>query len=189
MLTTRWASSDYTTVRFVRDRLRAANGGALRLSTHASPVTYLFRFRGQHDASEFVLASSALPSGWRFRHRPGSLFSRRSLFSGSRRRVDACGSSQVSRRFILCLCPVPRSRLSRRALAHTGRQSAPALSRAKASAINPISRLRAALTPAVNTSRIMVPSPCKTRFRLAGLCPEGVKPLRLFSRGRVARRS
>jgi hypothetical protein len=49
---------------------------ALRLPACASPVTYLFRFRGPHDPPLFVLALAALPDGWRTRSGPGQLFSR-----------------------------------------------------------------------------------------------------------------
>ena len=62
----------------------------------------------------------ALPGRRRSRIGPGSLFSRRSDYP-AHSHVDVSGTSQVSRRPILCLCPVPRPRPNRRALASNGR--------------------------------------------------------------------
>ena len=49
---------------------------ALRLPACASPVTYLFRFRGPRVSPQFVLALTALPDGWSTQSGPGQLFSR-----------------------------------------------------------------------------------------------------------------
>jgi len=38
---------------------------ALRLPACATPVAYLFRFRGPRDPPLFVLALAALSDGWR----------------------------------------------------------------------------------------------------------------------------
>ena len=83
---------------------------ALRPPLAASPAAYLFRFRCPRD----VLRGScsllpALPSGWRSRIEPGSLFDRRSPLP-DHSHVDVSGTSQVPRRPILCLCPGPRPR-------------------------------------------------------------------------------
>ena len=75
-------------------------------------------------------------------------------------RVDVCGSSQVSRRSILCLCPVPRPRPDRRTLTNTGCvDAAPANRRAKAPACYQYRGYRAALAPAVYASWGMLPLP------------------------------
>src|SRR5262245_37802199 len=58
----------------------------------------------------------ALPSGWRSRIEPGSLFDRRSPLP-VHSHVDVSGTSQVSRRSILYLCPGPGSRPNQRPLA------------------------------------------------------------------------
>src|SRR5215467_13923088 len=57
----------------------------------------------------------ALPGGWRTRLGPGSLISRRSKLPACSH-VGVSGTSQVSRRSILCLCPGPRPRPNRRSL-------------------------------------------------------------------------
>jgi hypothetical protein len=78
--------------------------------------------------------SPLLPSGWRSRLGPGSLVSRRSKLPACSH-VDASGTSQVSRRPILCLCPVPRPRPDRQSLANDGFVgAAPAAEKAKAPA-------------------------------------------------------
>ena len=83
-----------------------------------TPVRSLicFAFRGPRDPPRFVSRSlrsrrSEGPSG------PGSLFNRRPelpVYS----HVDVNGTSQVSRRSILCLCPALRPRPNRRSLAY-----------------------------------------------------------------------
>ena len=49
---------------------------ALRLPACASPVAYLFRFRGPRDPPLFALALAALPDGWRTQPGQGILVSR-----------------------------------------------------------------------------------------------------------------
>ena len=93
---------------------------ALRLPTHASPVTYLFRFRGPRDSSSVrarrCQRSRAVGGG------PATgqdHCSAGDLKLPAHLHVDASGTSQVPRRPILCLCPVPRPRPDRRTLAIT----------------------------------------------------------------------
>ncbi len=101
---------------------------------------------------------------------PGSLFNRRPelpVYS----HVDVNGTSQVSRRSILCLCPALRPRPNRRPLASFDGfvDAAPALPTAKASALN---EFRGSITRLWH----LLPTlqewcchhPCKARFRLAG---------------------
>src|SRR5450631_518247 len=79
---------------------------ALRLPACASPVTYLFRFRGPRDPPLFVLALAALPVGWRTRSRPGHLFNGcpgAGVFSRGRER-DLTGSQAIHP------MPLPRSK-------------------------------------------------------------------------------
>jgi len=108
---------------------------ALRLPTHASPVTYLFRFRGPRDSSS-VRARRCQRS----RAGGGPATGQDHCSAGDLKlpahlHVDASGTSQVPRRPILCLCPVPRPRPDRRSLAITVASSAaPAVEKAKAPA-------------------------------------------------------
>src|SRR5260370_11766649 len=70
---------------------------ALRLPAHASPVAYLFRFRGPRDPPLFVLALAALPDGWRT-HPGQGIWSAGRPFAGilSRgRRRDLTGSQAI----------------------------------------------------------------------------------------------
>src|SRR5215831_7749157 len=80
--------------------------------------------------TRFLLGSCsplpALPGAWRSRYGPGSWFSRRSHLP-ARSHVDVSGTSQVPRRPILRLCPVPRPRPDRRTLAITGSPMLPLL--------------------------------------------------------------
>ena len=94
---------------------------ALRLPTHASPVTYLFRFRGPCDSSS-VRARRCQRS----RAGGGPATGQDHCSAGDLKlpahlHVDASGTSQVPRRPILCLCPAPRPRPDRRSLANNGR--------------------------------------------------------------------
>jgi hypothetical protein len=91
--------------------------------------------------------------------------------------VDANGISQVSRRSFPCLCSAPRPRSNRRVLAVMATSILPPL---------PIQRrlrqllFRGSLTqlrhPLAYASRFVLPLTRKARFRLAGLCREGVEP-------------
>jgi hypothetical protein len=151
---------------------------ALRPPPAASPVTYLFRFRCPRDSSlNSCSLLSALPSGWRSRARPGSLFTRRSPLP-ARSHVDVSGTSQVPRRPLLRLCPALRPRPNRRTLANDGLVgAAPAREKAKAPAcwISGLPRgfstccLR--FTGDVATARARLASGW-----LAGLFREGVEP-------------
>ena len=90
----------------------------LRLPIHASPVTYLFRFRGPRYPPRFV--SHSLRS--RSRKDGGCLPGQGQCSTGAQlpacSRVGVSGISQVSRRSILCLCLGPRPRPNRRSLAY-----------------------------------------------------------------------
>src|SRR5215510_11320330 len=87
---------------------------ALRPPLAASPVTYLVRFRCPRDSSAVRARccqrsrAAEVP-----RIEPGSLFDRRSPLP-VHSHVDVSGTSQIPRRPILCLCPGPRPRPSRR---------------------------------------------------------------------------
>src|SRR5262245_38760141 len=82
----------------------------------------------------FVSLLPALPGGWRSRIEPGSLVSRRSKLPACSH-VGVSGTSQVSRRPVLCLCPGLGSRPNRQHLAIDGAVDvAPAIPDTKASA-------------------------------------------------------
>jgi hypothetical protein len=106
-----------------------------------------------------VLAASSAPEEVKVPLGPGSLFSRRSSLP-ARSHVDVSGPSQVPRRPILCLCPVPRPRPDRRSLANDGLvDAAPAADKAKAPACPQYRGYRGALAPAVYASWGMLPLP------------------------------
>jgi hypothetical protein len=111
----------------------------------------------------------ALPSGWRSRIEPGSLFDRRSPLP-VHSHVDVSGTSQVSRRPILCLCPVPGPRPDRRSFANNGRvRCCPCCYESKGSSVTVISRLpRGFGTCCLRFKSGVATATCKTRFRLAG---------------------
>ena len=141
---------------------------ALRLPTHASPVTYLFRFRGPRVPPRFVFAVTSAPGRMEAPIGPGPLFSRRSYLP-ARSRVDVSGTSQVLRRPILCLCPGPRPRPNRRSLATDGLvDAAPAAVKTKASALLISGLLRGFSTCCLRFKDGVATATCKTRFRLAG---------------------
>ena len=143
---------------------------ALRLPTHASPVTYLFRFRGPRDSSS-VRARRCQRS----RAGGGPATGQDHCSAGDLKlpahlRVDASGTSQVPRRPILCLCPVPRPRPDRRSLANNGRiKCCPCCRESKGSSVLIISRLlRGFGTCCLRFKSGVATATCKTRFRLAG---------------------
>ena len=79
---------------------------ALRLPVCASPVAYLFRFRGPRDPPLFVLALAALPDGWRT-HPGQGIWSAGHPVAGtlsSGRRRDLTGSQAIHS------MPLPRSK-------------------------------------------------------------------------------
>src|SRR5271157_5265104 len=79
---------------------------ALRLPACASPVAYLFRFRGPRDPPLFVLALAALPDGWRT-HPGQGIWSAGRPFAGTLslgRRRDLAGSQAIHP------MPLPRSK-------------------------------------------------------------------------------
>ena len=87
---------------------------ALRLPARASPVAYLFRFRGPRDPPLFVLAfRRSRMVGGPIRARA---FGQPAAQLPAHSHVDAGGISQVPRRSIPCLCPGPRPRPDRRSL-------------------------------------------------------------------------
>jgi len=152
---------------------------ALRLPTHASPVTYLFRFRGPRDSSS-VRARRCQRS----RAGGGPATGQDHCSAGDLKlpahlRVDASGTSQVPRRPILCLCPVPRPRPDRRSLANNGRiKCCPCCRESKGSSVLIISRLQRGFgTCCLRFKSGVATATCKTRFGwLASLCREGVEP-------------
>ena len=79
---------------------------ALRLPACASPVAYLFRFRGPRDPPLFVLALAALPDGWRT-HPGQGIWSAGRPFAGTLsrgRKRDLTGSQAIRP------MPLPRSK-------------------------------------------------------------------------------
>jgi len=79
---------------------------ALRLPACASPVAYLFRFRGPRDPPLFVLALAALPDGWRT-HPGQGICSAGRPFAGALsfgRKRDLTGSQAIHS------MPLPRSK-------------------------------------------------------------------------------
>src|SRR5258708_3837766 len=143
---------------------------ALRLPTHASPVTYLFRFRGPRDSSS-VRARRCQRS----RAGGGPATGQDHCSAGDLKlpahlHVDASGTFQVPRRPILCLCPAPRPPPDRRSLANNGRIGCcPCCRESKASSVLIISRLQRGLGPCcLGFKGGVATATCKTRFRLAG---------------------
>jgi len=91
-----------------RARFPAVSGTmkALRLPACASPVAYLFRFRGPRDPPLFVLALAALPDGWRT-HPGQGIWSAGRPFAGMLslgRKRDLTGSQAIHP------MPLPRSK-------------------------------------------------------------------------------
>ena len=138
---------------------------ALRLPIHASPVTYLFRFRGPRDSSS-VRARRCQRS----RAGGGPATGQDHCKLPAYLHVDASGTSQVPRRPILCLCPVPRPRPNRRSLANNGRiRCCPCCRESKGSSVLIISRLQRGFgTCCLRFKSGVATATCKTRFRLTG---------------------
>src|SRR6516162_4100313 len=146
---------------------------ALRPPLAASPVAYLVRFRCPRDSSKLRARLAALPSGWRTRLGPGIIGQPATQLPACSR-VGVSGTSQVPRRSILCLCPVPRPRPDRRTLANTGCvDAAPAKQRAKAPACYQYRGYRAALAPAVYASWGMLPLPMQDSLPVGWLAFAG----------------
>ena len=132
---------------------------ALRLPAHASPVTYLLRFRGPRNSSSVrARCCQRSRTGWRSRVGPGSLFGRRSHLP-AHSRVDASGTSQVPRRPILCLCLGLGPRPNRRSLAMAVSSMLPLLFRRQRLQHWSYRGYRGASAPAVYASRVMLPPP------------------------------
>src|SRR6201987_1519609 len=96
--------------------------------------------------TQFLLGSCsplpALPGGWRSATGQ-DLCSAGDLNLPAHLHVDASGTSQVPRRPILCLCPVPRPRPDRRSLTNNGRiRCCPCCHKSKGSSVSLISRLQ-----------------------------------------------
>src|SRR5215468_6909738 len=141
---------------------------ALRPPLAASPVTYLVRFRCPRDSSKVRARFAALPGGWRSRIEPGSLVSRRSKLPACSH-VGVSGTSQVSRRPVLCLCPGLGSRPNRQHLAIDGAVDvAPAIPDTKASADFHIETTAGLQHLLPTLQEQCCHHPCKARFRLAG---------------------
>ena len=94
--------------------------GRYDFPTHASPVTYLFRFRGPRDPSLLRARCCQRSRADGGSDRARTIVQPAVLFAGSLSRGLASGTSQVLRRPILCLCPGPRPRPNRRSLADDG---------------------------------------------------------------------
>jgi hypothetical protein len=133
---------------------------ALRPPLAASPVAYLFRFRCPRDSPTLRARCCQ-----RSRAGGGPASSQDHCSTGDphlpvHSHVDVSGTSQVSSRSILYLCPVPRPRPDRRSLATIGGvDAAPANQKAKAPACYQYRGYRAALAPAVYASWGMLPLP------------------------------
>jgi hypothetical protein len=116
---------------------------ALRLPTHASPVTYLFRFRGPRDSSSVRARRCQRSRAGRGPATGQDHCSAGDLKLPAYLHVDASGTSQVPRRPILCLCPVLRPRPNRRSLTNDGRiRCCPCCRESKGSSVLIISRLQ-----------------------------------------------
>ena len=133
----------------------------------ASPVAYLFRFRGPRNPPLFVLALAALPDGWRTHPGQGTWSAGHPVagtLSRGRRR-DLTGSQAIHP------VPLPRSKTpAGPTIPHPDGvvDAAPAQPTAKAPAII-ISRLLTRLQhllPTLHDGRRR--TPCKARFRLVG---------------------
>jgi hypothetical protein len=132
---------------------------ALRPPLSASPVAYLFRFRCPRVPPRFVLAGASAP-GWVEDPPRAGIIGQSAIQLPACSHVDVSGTSQVSRRPILCLCLGLRPRPNRCSLATGGLTgTAPAAARAKASACYRFRGYRGASAPAVYASRVMLPSP------------------------------
>ena len=119
------------------------------------PAAYLFRVRGPHDSSLFVLASSALPVGGG-PTQAGTLV-QPAVPLPARSRVDANGISQVPRRSIPCLCPGPRPRPDRRRLTMPAPPILPPQNHCEGSSDTNIEATHAASASAAYASRTALP--------------------------------
>lgn len=124
------------------------------LSGSAWPWRFVFAFRAP-DAAKSVVG-------------PGSLV-QPALPLGRLVHTDAIGTSQVSWRPVLRLCPALRPRRNRRTLTNNGSDgAAPGPNKAKASAVHDF-EAAAGLQRALSTlHERRCRRPCKTRFRPAG---------------------
>ena len=125
---------------------------ALRLPACASPVAYLFRFRGPRDPPLFVLALAALPAGWRT-HPGQGMWSAGRPFAGALslgHKRDLTGSQAIHP------MPLPRSKTpAGPTIPHPDGvvDAAPAQPTAKAPAIYNFEATHAASAPAAYASR------------------------------------
>jgi hypothetical protein len=102
--------------------------------------------------------------------------------------VDVSGTSQVSRRSILCLCLGPGPRPNQRSLAYIGLvDAAPASQTAKASACQLFRGYRAASAPAAYASRMVLPPPLQSSLPAGWLASTGREsnPLDRFERFQI----
>ena len=151
---------------------------ALRLPTHAFPVTYLVRFRVPHDLRSSCTLRSA-PVRKETPHRARIVVQPVIPLARLTHRADVSRSSQVPRQSILCLCSGPRPRPNRRSLATGGPVgAAPARETAKAPALMRYRGYHGASAPAVYASRVVLPPPHAKLASgwLARLYREGVEP-------------
>src|SRR6516162_6121284 len=150
---------------------------ALRLPTHAFPVTYLFRSRDPRDPS-LIRA----PCCQRSRADGGSDPGQDHCSAGdpfpALVHVDVSGISQVPRRPILCLCPVPRPRSNRRSSPMTVPSMLPLRPSQQRLRHCSYRGYHGASAPAVYASRTVLPPPHARLASgwLAGLYRGGVEP-------------
>ena len=137
------------------------------------PAPLWLRSRGPRAPPAFVLAE-ALPAGAEVAVGPGQFMGRRSQFRLVAP-VDASGTSQVPWRSVLCLCPAPGPRSSRRDLASGGLlDAAPGFHKPKASTGRKISRLTQGFSiRCLRFTSDVAATHAKTRFRLAGCASTG----------------
>ena len=151
---------------------------ALRPPLSASPVAYLFRFRCPRDSSS--LRARRCQRSRTVKDPPRArIICQPAIQLPACSHVDVSGTSQVSRRPILCLCPGLRPRPNQRTLASNGRHgAAPANTESRGFSVMFISRLPRGL----NTCCIGFTSDVTTAYArlasgwLARLSREGVEP-------------
>src|SRR5580693_7667655 len=141
---------------------------ALRLPTHASPVTYLFRFRGPRDPSLLRARCCQRSRADGGSDRARTIVQPAVLFAGARsrgRERDLSGSQAPHP------VPLPRSKTPAEptVLANNGTvDAAPASVTTKASALLISGLPRGFSTCCLRFKNGVATATCKTRFRLAG---------------------
>ena len=150
----------------------------LRLPIHASPVTYLFRFRRPRYPPRFVSRLRSAPGRMEVASRAWVIGQPETQFPACSH-VDMSGISQVSRRPVLCLCPGQRPRPNRQSLAN-GRscRCCPRLCDSEGFSVKAISRLPRGLSTCClrfKNGVATIPARLASGW-LARLYREGVEP-------------